>query len=79
MREETKFICDYCGKEYPTSEECLECESFHQIPDNIVEYTFQKERTKYPKYITVESINGMYAQYQFVKPIVDVEYPEVQF
>lgn len=69
MIQQINYVCEVCGAAYLNQQDCVDCEASHEKPQNIYSYVFNKEQ-KYPGLITIESINGRYAQYKFLKPVV---------
>ena len=69
MKQEVKFICDYCGKKYDTTEACEKCENSHYIPSEIMESRYKNGT--FPDTVSLKMANGKSAIYTFLKPIVD--------
>ena len=70
-----KYVCDYCGAEYYTEQECATCEASHKKFVSLVSQKFERDSTtpvKYPDKLTVELEDGIYAEFGFVRPLVGI-------
>ena len=38
MKTFTIYKCEKCGREYKTSDEALNCESLHKVPEEVIGY-----------------------------------------
>lgn len=56
MQQKTIYICEHCGAEYDTEEECLKCENSHVKTEEILTENFHTEpsRLNYPDVIYVK-------------------------
>ena len=59
MKEIKLFECEFCKKQYPNEDLCIECEEYHMLPQEIVKFKYDKYAlVKYPNTITVLMSDG---------------------
>ena len=64
------YVCDYCGTEYNTEEDCEKCEKAHLKPEKIVRlgynYGVGIGMSYFPEKISVEFSNGTVRDYEII-------------
>lgn len=67
MKEKMRYICEFCGTEYPTKEKAEGCEASHEKNVKVTkfEYVYNVEM---PKYVYVENADGtIKARYNLIE------------
>ena len=69
-----RYMCEKCGREYDREDECMECESSHRIPVEILsrkyrmtDYESSCTDRRYPLDVWVAMDDGSIAKYRFVQ------------
>lgn len=70
MKQETQYICEYCGAKYLKEEQCQKCEEMHGIPKEIGDSRYSRGKI-YPDTISLKKSNGKTIIYQYLKPILE--------
>lgn len=58
MTKRELFICEICGGQYNTEDECKNCENSHIIPKQIVRYSYIPAISRYPYGVTIKMSDG---------------------
>lgn len=66
MKKIELFVCDHCGTQYDTQEQCKLCESTHCPPKEIklCRYMPYKSAKRYPIMVQIEMSDGKMVTYK---------------
>ena len=66
MKELNQFQCEFCNTVYKSKNECMECESWHQLPTQIVANKFKSYKSdgNYPIYVDIQMTDGKVMRYR---------------
>lgn len=60
------YVCEKCGKRWPTEEEAIKCEESHTRAEVIdKQLCFECGRQGYPRYLRISMEDGTECQYEF--------------
>lgn len=62
MKSVEHYICEICGAEYESKEECRECEHCHNKPIEIIKVEYKKNGS-YPSKVYIRMSNGQIVEY----------------
>lgn len=61
------FVCEHCGTQYVSEEECRMCESVHHLPKKIVSCEYDAYKyggSGYPSRVQIEMSDGTMVVYK---------------
>lgn len=64
MKEEKRYICEFCGTEYNNIHGCKKCEEGHINPARIVTAKYSSVTSKYPTIIFIKMDDGGVVRYE---------------